>query len=268
MTSSILIPADKRYQHSSLEMTEPVCFIVFNVEQYLFSHALTATNDYRLCDNTLPEGRQHCIPKDPTICCDICNPAFFDKYNVTLERQPRGTSKSVIKPTLAMTQAHHELKTAIISWWTENATKKFGTILIRTYRVKLFLPDDYVDQIIICVQAGKISDVTQLIKETGWRSDWAEEYGGLLLTVIQRLVPSTPPALAISSQPEQAIRRRKPTCSKCNQEGHISKFYQVTACLTANDLFTTQARTAVVLQRHVFITQIIPMRILRCLPVH
>jgi ATP-dependent DNA helicase RecQ len=209
--------------------------IVFNVEQYLFSHALTATTDYRLCDNTSPEGCQRCIPKDPTICCDICNPAFFDKYNVMLDRQPRGTGKSVIKPTLAMTQpqAHHELETAIISWRTENTTKKFGTILIRTYGAKLFLPDDYVDQIIICVQAGKISDVTQLIKETGWRSDLAEEYGGSLLTVIHRLVPSAPPtpALAISSQPEPAVQRRKPTCSKCNQEGHISKFYQVSYCM-------------------------------------
>lgn len=169
MTSSIQIPADERYRHSSSETTGPICFTFPSLCSMLsmFSHPLTATNDYRLCDNTLPEGCQHCIPKDPTICCDICNPAFFDKYNVTLERQPRGTSKSVIKPTLAMTQAHHELKTAIISWWTENAMKKFGPILIRTYGAKLFLPDDYVDRIIICVQGGKILDVAQLIKETG-----------------------------------------------------------------------------------------------------
>jgi hypothetical protein len=127
-------------------------------------------------------------------------------------------------------QAHHELKTAIISWRAENATKKFGTILIRTYGAKLFLPDNYVDRIIICVQAGKILDLPQLIKETGWRSDWAEEYGGSLLTVIQRLAPSTlpMPALTISSEPGPAVppvRRRNLTCSKCNEEGHISKFY-------------------------------------------
>lgn len=106
-----------------------------------------------------------------------------------------------------MAQAHHKLKTAIISWWMENVMKKFGTILMQTYGVKLFLPDDYVDQIIICMQAGKILDVAPLIKETGWRSDWAEEYGGSLLTVIQCLVLSAlpMPALAISSQPEPAV---------------------------------------------------------------
>jgi hypothetical protein len=177
-----------------------------------------------------PDGCQRCMPKDPTICCDFCNTAFFSKYNITLERQPRGTGKSVIKPTLEKMQAHHGLKTAIISWRAENATKKFGSILLRTYGEKLFLPDDYVDQIVICVLVGKISDVTQLIKETGWKSDWAEEYGGSLLAVIQHLVPSVPPvpALTISSQPGPAVRRKKPTCSKCNQEGHISKLYQVT----------------------------------------
>ena len=136
---------------------------------------------------------------------------------------------------LEMTQAHRELKTAIISWRAENATKKFGTILIQTYGAKLFLPDDYVDRIAICVQAGKILDIAQLVKETGWRSDWAEEYGDSLLTVIQRLVPSTPtPALASLSEPGPALRRKKPTCKKCNQEGHISKSYRVTACATAN----------------------------------
>jgi hypothetical protein len=49
------------------------------------------------------------------------------------------------------------------------------------------MPDDYVDRIILCVQAGKILDIAQLVKETGWRSDWAEEYGDSLLTVIQGL---------------------------------------------------------------------------------
>ena len=97
------------------------------------------------------------------------------------------------------------------------------------------------------MQVGKILDVAQLIKETGWRSDWAEEYGGLLLTVIQCLVLSVlpTPALTISLQPEPAVWRRQLTCSKCNQEGHISKFYQVGAYLTANDLFITQAQIAV-----------------------
>ena len=188
---------------------------------------LTAKNDYQLCDSTSPEGCQRCIPKLPTICCDICNPAFFEKYNITSEKQPRGTGKSVIKPMSEVTQAHLELKTAIIGWRAENATKKLGTILIRTYGAKLFLPDEYVDRIITCVQAGKILDVGQLIKETGWRRDWAEEYGGSLLTVIQHLVPSTPPTIAVLSEPGMAVRRRKPTCGKCNQEGHISKCYQV-----------------------------------------
>jgi hypothetical protein len=150
-----------------------------------------------------------------------------------------------------MTQAHHELKTAIISWRAENAIKKFGTILIRTYGAKLFMPDDYVDRIIICVQAGKILDIAQLVKETGWRSDWAEEYGDSLLTVIQGSTPT--PALASLSEPGPAVRRRKPTCKKCNQEGHISKSYRVTVCATANGFFT-QARTVVVLQRRASVT--------------
>jgi hypothetical protein len=204
-------------------MTRPVCF-TSNGNCFLTHLILTATNDYKLCDDTSPEGCQRCATKYPTICCDICNPIFFGKYNVTLERQPRGTGKSVVKPMLE-TQARHELKTAIINWRAENATKKFGKILIRTYGAKLFLPDEYVDRIVICVQVGKISDIAQLIRETGWRSDWAEEYGGSLLTVIQHLVPSAPPApLAILSEPGPAVRRRKPTCGKCNQEGHVSNY--------------------------------------------
>jgi hypothetical protein len=148
----------------------------------------------------------------------------------------------------------HILKVALLHWRFEQATIKFGPVIVRTYGSKLFISDDMLDRLVLCAQNQKVQDVAQIIKETSWKADRAHEFGASLISLLLAhfplpvipLPPAIQPAFASGNLTASASSnivgpllprpQRKTatvrTCSKCHQEGHISTY-----CITAPYFF-------------------------------
>ena len=75
----------------------------------------SAHNDHLLCESTTPFGCIRCAPKNCAICCDLCNPEFFEQYCIPLTKQTRIPAKSRTK-TFEMTATSNNLKAAIFDW--------------------------------------------------------------------------------------------------------------------------------------------------------
>ncbi|RDB20670.1 ATP-dependent DNA helicase RecQ [Hypsizygus marmoreus] len=191
------------------------------VPQLYFGNDHTPTNQHILCDSTTEAGCSRCAPKVAIICCDLCDPEHFKQYIVPFEKQTRSSAKSNIKP-FEMTPADHNLKTALFDWRRQHAVAKFGQVVVRRLGAKMLISDKIVERLVICAHAQKLPTVNDIVKETGWKRDWADELGESLLAVIHSYFP--PPAAASSSSApgvEQVMKRKPPKCSKCKAEGHI-----------------------------------------------
>jgi hypothetical protein len=199
---------------------------------------VTATDDYKLCNTELPSGCGRCTPRTSHICCDLCHPNFFRKYLPDFEKQSRSAVKSNVK-SFGMLPADHALKAALVRWRRETSLQKLGTAVVRTYGAKVFISDQIIERLVVCAHAHKLAGVDDIVKETGWRKDRAEEYGDALLKIIHAhtplpVPPSTAPPTGAdnTSRAAQVIpdaglttRKRRPAkCSKCHQEGHISMY--------------------------------------------
>lgn len=81
-----------------------------------------ATNDYILCDESLPEGCNHCRPQITDICCDLCHPDAFQKFYVQIgEKVSKAVGKSQIK-AYTMISTDHKLQDALFDWRDEYAS--------------------------------------------------------------------------------------------------------------------------------------------------
>ncbi|KAF8995088.1 hypothetical protein BDQ17DRAFT_1251072, partial [Cyathus striatus] len=176
--------------------------------------------DYQHCDISTLSGCQRCKPKVLCLCCDLCNPEAFSSFQVLFQKPPKGTSKSVIKP-YNMASSHQLLTDALLSWCQENTISRFGKVAIHTYGVRLFLANSQLTRIVDCAQSHKILTVEQLIRETGWRKELAEEYGQSILTLIIYHFP--PPTESTPRSAMSATHKcAPPICSACNTVGHTS----------------------------------------------
>ena len=197
----------------------------------------SAHNDHLLCDSTTSSGCTCCAPKVCVICCDLCDPVFFEQYRVPLIKQTRISAKSRTKP-FEMTATSNNLKTAIFDWRRRHAIEKFGNLVVRRLGAKLLISDEIVERLIACAHShSRLSTIEHLITETKWRRDWAEELGESLLEIVHSHFPSPQLAIATSTSdmtpladvvqlPDQNVNnsKRKSRCSKCKAEGHISTF--------------------------------------------
>ncbi|KAF8148031.1 hypothetical protein B0H34DRAFT_833812 [Crassisporium funariophilum] len=132
-----------------------------------------------------------CVPCSSPICCDLCHPQFFEKYNIIPPNLPaKGTvtKKSTIK-TFETDALHLELKRALYMWRREKAVSKFSPSVVRTYGGKLVLGDDTVDWLIACAQAHKLNNILELAKETNLPSAWITELGESVLAMIHSHFP-------------------------------------------------------------------------------
>lgn len=120
-----------------------------------------------------------------------------------------------------MSTTSHNLKTALFDWRDENALVKFNPSVVATLGSCLLLSDEIILRIIDCAQAFKLTTIADLIKETGWREDWAEDLGGSLLSVVHKYWP-IPQPLTIS-EAGSSKKRGTITCSACGGRGHNSK---------------------------------------------
>ncbi|KAF5381314.1 hypothetical protein D9615_008286 [Tricholomella constricta] len=196
------------------------------VPQLYFQNDVTQTDDHLNCDETTEAGCARCAPKVSAICCDLCHPSYFEQFTVTLETLPRAPSKSSIKP-IEMTTISRDLKTALLDWRLEEANKKFGTLVVLRLGAKLLISDETLDRLIICAPRHKVSTIEQLVRETGWKKDWAEELGVSLIEIIHKYFPPVPikPTNVLTPSDGQVVagpnKRKSPRCSNCGAEGHI-----------------------------------------------
>ncbi|KAF8227092.1 hypothetical protein L208DRAFT_1496773 [Tricholoma matsutake] len=79
------------------------------------THDQSALNDHLLHNLTTPSGCTRCAPKGCVICCDLCNPGFFEHYRIPLTKQIQIPAKSCTK-TFEMTATSNNLKTEIFDW--------------------------------------------------------------------------------------------------------------------------------------------------------
>jgi hypothetical protein len=206
----------------------------------------SATNDHLRCDDSTPDGCPRCKPKVHDICCDLCHPAAFEKFKAPIVLKPaKQPSKSHIKP-YTMTLKDHDLQDALFDWRDVKALLKFKPAIVENFGPGLFISDDIITRIVDCAQTGKILTVTQLIKETSWRDDWAKEFGSsLLLLIHEHYPPPAPPASSSTStmegttladaQPPAPRKRAPQRCSACQELGHNSTsivFYVLPIYLT------------------------------------
>ena len=195
---------------------------------------MAATDDSKHCDLTSPNGCTRCAPKTSLVCCDLCHSNHltigFDPACKTVN--VRAPQRSSIKP-FKMTSRDKDLKTALLNWRREQAITKFGNVLVRTYGPNIFMSDEIVERIVICVHGDKLKTATHISKETHWCEDRVHDHAESLLALIKTysIIPpgstsaSTSMQESSSASPSvQKQRRSPPKCSKCRQEGHIGVF--------------------------------------------
>ncbi|KAF8193661.1 hypothetical protein BJ912DRAFT_924339 [Pholiota molesta] len=184
-----------------------------------FANDKTPTNSHLLCDPETPTGCQRCKPREDSICCDICQPDAFEKYQVLVEKAQKSTVKSHVKP-FTMSDADRNFKTDLQTWRRHVASAKFNGPTVRTLGVRILMPDQILDRIIDCAHAGKIVNVEQLAKESGWGKERLIEFGEDLIKMILKHYPPTP---APDVAGEGVKRKRAPArCSACHEIRHKS----------------------------------------------
>jgi hypothetical protein len=126
-----------------------------------------------------------------------------------------------------MTSKHRELQNALFDWRDLTVPLKFKSSIIENFGPGIFISDDIISRIVDCAQVGKLHSVAQLIKETSWRDDWANEFGQSLLRVIHEHYPvqaAPPQATGTTADTRESAPRKRaqPRCSACQELGHNS----------------------------------------------
>ncbi|KAF8977155.1 hypothetical protein BDQ17DRAFT_1440774 [Cyathus striatus] len=93
---------------------------------------------------------------------------------------------------------------SLITWRREKATEKFGAAAVHTYGSRLLLADSQLSRIVDCAQTHKILSIEQLVQETRWRREWAEEYGQSILSIIAIHFPPPPVQLEVQDGSTQS----------------------------------------------------------------
>ena len=189
------------------------------------------------CRPDLPAGCPRCIVQAPTICCELCTPAFFENIArvsiaKTKNRPPRTTLPA---KTYQMTSQDMNLHNALHEFHKEKTIEKFGRACLRDTGPGIIMADDVLFRILDCAHFTVIETTEQLAKETRWSR--VSEYGDQIVEIILHHCPKpVPPAvtplcaadvnnLAPAAQvlPKPIAVRR---CGACQLAGHISKYYK------------------------------------------
>lgn len=122
-----------------------------------------------------------------------------------------------------MTAVDNNLQKALFDWRDEQVAAKFDPSVIETFGSALILSDEIILRIVDCAHASKLSTIPHLIKETGWREDWANELGDSLLSVVHQHHPTVQVAVGHGFEASTGTRKRGlVTCSACGTKGHNS----------------------------------------------
>ena len=133
-----------------------------------------------------------------------------------------------------MTPTDTNFKKDLLQWRLDKAREKLGAANFRLFGAKFLMSQLVVDRILLCAPAGKIKTVDQLVRETGWKREWATEHFGSLSQLVEKHYPPS-----IENPASKAGKKR---CTRCNQTGHICEFHSSYPCTYELTLYRLKPR--------------------------
>ncbi|KAH6893858.1 hypothetical protein BKA70DRAFT_1440086 [Coprinopsis sp. MPI-PUGE-AT-0042] len=136
-----------------------------------FCNDKAAKDDHLRCDSSSPTGCKRCAVAVPTICCDVCHPSFFKKYDVDFAKPPRVQNRSAVPTVKAkpMTDRDVEFRSALLAWRRTGALEKFKGPVVRRFGPKVFMTEELMERVIECARARKLTSLEDLEHETSWK---------------------------------------------------------------------------------------------------
>ncbi|KAH9929414.1 P-loop containing nucleoside triphosphate hydrolase protein [Fomitopsis serialis] len=197
----------------------------------------------------LAEGCSRCATRAPMLCCILCSPdapCFAAVAPHECDAAPPQPRASRIKKDTTISPAGRDLRTALDTFRRERTINKYGRALLDNLGASVVLPDNAIDRLVECAQAGKIKSLDDVQREVGKKWGKAREYGEEVAAIIRRIFPldnpfvvapltprpqpvnaahvgsSTAPnhssALATPTPARRTVRQYK--CSACGAAGH------------------------------------------------
>ena len=120
------------------------------------------------CRPDLPAGCPQCIVQAPTICCELCTPAFFENIaRVSIAKTKNQPPRTTLPAkTYQTTSQDMNLHNALHKFCKEKTIEKFGRACLRDTGPGIIMADDVLFRILHCAHFNVIETTEQLAKET------------------------------------------------------------------------------------------------------
>jgi ATP-dependent DNA helicase RecQ len=144
------------------------------------------------CDPAAPQGCERCRPRAKILCCDLCHRQSFDEFCVRETHFFKMTvtaRRSVIPVSYQRSLLTSGLEDAIYEWRDNRAREHVGEGLVRRLGSQVFMTEDIVDRILGCWMFNKITDISDLCRETTWPQDLIEVHGQSLIDLLLAYPP-------------------------------------------------------------------------------
>ncbi|KAK7015396.1 P-loop containing nucleoside triphosphate hydrolase protein, partial [Favolaschia claudopus] len=201
----------------------------FRVPFRLYFSSDKPTSDHSQCRQDLPGGCPRCVANIPRVCCELCNPAYFESFAmVDLPKPPPIPHKSRIAKYESEAR-DMKLRNALHEFRRDATRRKFSRAVLKNSGPGVVMSNEVLQRIVDCAHWYKIQTLEHLEKETRWAG--AAEFGADVLALIDMYSPrpvppepeSTPLATHDSNGASSSVRTlRSRKCSKCGALDHIA----------------------------------------------
>jgi ATP-dependent DNA helicase RecQ len=200
---------------------------------FLHTHAryVWTDSDHFACDPTNPAGCQHCIIRQPAVCCALCNPQIFTDFaHSDPALRPKRTRKRSSIPDYTPDQYDTGLRDALNEFREQETVKKFGKSRLKNSGPGLIMPNDILKRIIDCVHAQKITNKEDLQHETRWSR--IDQFADAVLAIIDTcrrpsssssLTPEAASSVSTATNTKKVPKIGKSHCGACGEVGHNSE---------------------------------------------
>lgn len=186
-------------------------------------------SDHLVCDPSTPTGCQRCIIRQPTICCELCNPEHFKDFARSDPRlRPKRLRNRSHIPDYKADQHDMSLRDALNEFREQETIKKFGKSRLKNSGPGLIMPNNILQRIVDCVHAQKINSKDDLQLETRWSR--VDLFADAVLAIIDmcRRPPLTPSAANDNASPATNVKKApkigQSRCGACGEVGHNSAY--------------------------------------------
>ena len=151
------------------------------------------------------------MPKDPSICCDICHAdlvhAMIDNRDDNYQATPRGPNRPK-RPEHKLTHRGSQFRDALYDWRTKTATDLLGALDF--WPADFFLHEEILEDIVVFADSDKIVTLQDLQRKTSWFL--CDQYSDQIISLIRRYFPPVPlPDPFVSTPLPPRTRKRGPT---------------------------------------------------------